>query len=147
MNTVHCKIHFSDVGEQSLQREVKGSGRQYYESLSESLIEMKKEVNSIVTVEVEKAKQQAPAQDNKRLQDKDSSEGKPMCVYSTICNTAKKMCGRKTNHTDTTVLLDSTHIICRHLVADSSLPSDEELSDDSDSPPNAKLLKSATPTQ
>ena len=97
MNTVHCMLNLSDASEQSLQREVKGSGRQYYESLSESLIAMKEEVNSIVTVEVEKAKQQqTPAQSNKRLQDKESSEGNPIYLYCTICNTAKKMCGKKT---------------------------------------------------
>ena len=105
MNTVNCMLNLSDASEQSLQREVKGSGRQYYKSLSESLIAIKEEVNSIVTVEVEKAKQQqTPAQSNKRLQDKDSSEGNP--IYSTICNTAKER--RQIVFSDsTTMLLDN----------------------------------------
>ena len=72
MSIVECKLEFGDGNEFVKKGEPLGSGRGYYQSLSEVLNAMKEEVNSALTVEVEKAKQLS-SHPHKRPAD--SSEG------------------------------------------------------------------------
>ena len=76
MSAVECSLEFSD-GEQILKTgNLSGQGKEYYESLSTVLSQLKEETNSLLTIRVEKEKRQ-PAQIQKRPQEDDDGEG--MC--------------------------------------------------------------------